>query len=166
MTPVTQLTDTDFAKPFKQYLEFYKGRMSEKLKEEAVAHASKFSMKFRPREVLYVMHPSIVAMKKFAEAGRLGIQGLRRNGQLLAAPKDGKIVEVTPENFEWATSFEDVGGHRYPRSWRASRMEHITDGIPSAPQWQQVLELHERQQITPEFQEGLAAADAGGTHQS
>ena len=38
-------------------------------------------------------------MKEFAESSELGLKGLRRNGQLMAAPLNGKIVELIPENF-------------------------------------------------------------------
>ena len=81
MTPVTQLTDTDFAKPFKEFLEVFKVKMARMLKEEVLAEGRKFSMKYRPMEIMYVMQHAIRAMKKHAEEGQLGIHGLRRNSE-------------------------------------------------------------------------------------
>ena len=67
MTPVCQLTDTDFAKTFKDFLNFFKNQMAKTLKEEAVAEGRKFSMKYRPREIAHVMARSIRAMKEEVE---------------------------------------------------------------------------------------------------
>ena len=81
---------------------------------------------------------------------QLGLQGHRRNGQLMTGPHEGKIVELTEEHFPWLgeEKFEkcrQVGGHRYPSSWLADRMAHVEDGVPKKVEWSQVLEIHERQ---------------------
>ena len=81
MTLATQLTDTDFAKPFKEFLEVFKVKMARMPKGQALAEGRTFSMKYRPREIMYVMQHAIRAMKKHAEEGQLGMHGLRRNSE-------------------------------------------------------------------------------------
>ena len=150
MTPVVQLTDTDFSFILKRALEFYKQEIARLRKEVAVRDGTKFSMKFDAREIMYIVSRAAEEVKKNAEAKKLGIQGLRRNGQLMTGPHDGKIVELAKETFPWLgdKEFEEVlqvGGHRYPTSWLADRYSHIKEGIPQKVEWPQVLEESEKQ---------------------
>ena len=80
-----------------------------------------------------------------AEAQQLGIWGLRRSGQFCTAPLEGKIVEVSEDKFPWAAKYPQIGGHRYLESWLKDRMQHIIDGVPKVPDWEEVLQNHERQ---------------------
>ena len=148
MTPVVQLTDTDFSYILKRYLEFYKLEVARMKKEKATREGRKFDMKFGPWEIMFLVSRAARDLKKRAEGEQLGLQGLRRNGQLMTAPlmtaHGGKIVELTEEHFPWIgeKKFENckqVGGHRFPSSWLEGRMQHLDNGVPKNVEWTQVL---------------------------
>ena len=103
-------------------------------------------MRFGPEETLFVIGTAVRKLKERAEAQQLGLVALRRNGQLMGGPLGGQIVELTPEQFPWVgeKAFQQVGSHRYPRSWLESRFDHLVDGVPKEVQWQEVLEAHEK----------------------
>ena len=101
MTPVVQLTDTDFAFLFKRYLEFWKLEIVKQRKEEAASRGESFQMKFGAREILFIVSRAVADLKVRAEKEQLGLHGLRRNGQFMAGHLDGKIVPLTAENFPW-----------------------------------------------------------------
>ena len=147
MTPVTQLTDTDFAKKFKEFLAYFKVEVARELKEQCLAEGRKFSMKYHPRQILFILVRACRALRQYAQDLDLGLQGLRRNGQLMAVPQDGKIVELTEEHFPWIADLAAPGGHRYPSEWLQERMSHVVEGIPAPPNWQHVLDAHERQEV-------------------
>ena len=144
MTPVVQLTDTDFSFLLKRHLEAAKWEIAQKLKEKALREGREFTMKFGAAEIMFIVCNAVRSLKTNAEAHQLGIFGLRRNGQLAVAPFEGKMVEITEEKFPWAAKFPQIGGHRYPSSWLENRMQHIEDGVPKAPEWKEVLLNHER----------------------
>ena len=90
--------------------------------------------------------------KRKAELKPVGLAGLRRNGQLAAAPKGGKIVPATREEFPWLdrdytrgiddsskSLFQQVGSHRFPKNWLEAWFKHIDEhGIPKFPDWSSV----------------------------
>ena len=144
MTPVVQLTDTDFSFIFKRRLEHAKQDVVKLLKEQAIKEGREFEWKLGAVQVMQMLYNAFREYKLRAEAQQLGICGLRRNGQLCTAPLGEKIVEVTEAQFPWAGKFQQVGGHRYPESWLKDRMQHISDGVPKVPEWEEVLQNHER----------------------
>ena len=146
MTPVAQVTDTDFSYIFKRELEVAKLELIKKIKEQCTKAGTKFKMRFGPAEILFVIGTAVRKLKERAEAQQLGLVALRRNGQLMGGPLGGQIVELTPEQFPWVgeKAFQQVGGHRYPRSWLETRFDHLVDGVPKEVQWQEVLEAHEK----------------------
>ena len=144
MTPVVQLTDTDFSFIFKRRLEQAKLEVVKLLKEQAIKEGRDFEWKLGAVQVMQMIYSAFREYKLRAEAQQLAMCGLRRNGQLCTAPLNGKIVEVTEALFPWAAKYPQVGGHRYPASWLKDRMQHISDGVPKVPEWEEVLQNHER----------------------
>ena len=101
MILVVQLTDTDFAFLFKRCLELRKHDIVKMRKEEATSKGETFQMKFGPREILFIVSRAFADLKIRSEREQLGLHGLRRNGQLMSGPCNGKIKELIVENFPW-----------------------------------------------------------------
>jgi len=104
-------------------------------------------MKCGAKEIMWMIKTAVREYKQKAEAKQLGIAGLRRNGQLAAGPKNGKIVPATRQEFAWLdrdhirgeadsskSLFQQVGSHRYPEPWLEDRFKHIDEhGFPKFP---------------------------------
>ena len=69
MTPVVQLTDSDFSYILKRHLEFYKLEIARFKKEKVVREGNKFDMKFGPWETMYLVSRAARDLKKRADGG-------------------------------------------------------------------------------------------------
>ena len=67
------------------------------MKQNALKEGRQFSTKCGAKEIMWMIKTAVREYKQKAEAKQLGLAGLRRNGQLAAAPKGGKIVPATRE---------------------------------------------------------------------
>ena len=82
MTPVLQLTDTDFAYLFKSNLANAKASLQQELKATASRKGERADMKYGLYEVMKLLQEAFQATKKQAAERNLVLAGLRRNGML------------------------------------------------------------------------------------
>ena len=82
MTPVLQLTDTDFAFLFKSNLTKAKANLQQELKATASRKGERASMKCGLYEMMRLLQESFQATKQQAAERNLVLAGLRRNGML------------------------------------------------------------------------------------
>ena len=80
MTPVLQLTDTDFAYLFKSNLAKAKAKLQQELKAAASRKGTRASMKCGLYEMMRLLQESFQATKEQAAERNLVLAGLRRNG--------------------------------------------------------------------------------------
>ena len=62
------------------------------MKHNALKEGRQFFMKRGAKEIMWMIKTAFREYKQKAEVKQLGLAGLRRNGQLAAAPKGSKIV--------------------------------------------------------------------------
>ena len=136
MTPVVQVTVTDFAFPIKRKIDQQKMKIVQEFKNAALKEGREVSFKMGPWELVKVLWRAISEFNKQADQQQLTVKALRRNGQLAYTCKGGEFVKITQENSPWVSKIGEIGSHRYPASWledrfasfdrssRSSRLDH------------------------------------------
>lgn len=141
MTPVTQVTDTDVAYPLKMKIRKFKSSLSQELKTLALKEGREVSFKMGCQELMQIVCKSVKEFREEVDPEELVLKALRRNGQLAFVPINGEFQKITQENSPWLEELKvgDLGGHRYPKSRLEDRFSWLFKGVPSAPDWKQVV---------------------------
>ena len=135
MTPVLQLTDTDFAFPCKRAAAAAKNHLGREMRTAAQKEGVKASFKCGVEEIVYICHKAHMAMVEMNAKDNLVLAGLRRNGMLVWRPdiKNGKLYNCSQES--WCKDLP-VGSHRMKDSWLEEREMWITpEGRPQKADW-------------------------------
>ncbi len=135
MTPVLQLTDTDFAFPCKRAAAAAKTELAREMRSAAVKENVKATFKCGVEEIVYIAHKAHVSMVQMNAKDSLVLAGLRRNGMLVWRPdiKNGRLYNCEAES--WCKDLP-VGSHRLKDSWLNGRMDWLTpEGRPQKADW-------------------------------
>ena len=142
MTPVLQITDTDFAAPFKASARRAKDDLRSLLKKRAREEGVKEAFVTGNREMLLILQRSLKEMREKNAAEKTVLKAARRNGLLAyrpqAKPGEDMMKLVKCDEQPWSADFPE-GNHRMKGEWLASRYDWLDqDGIPLEPDFSEV----------------------------
>jgi hypothetical protein len=137
MTPVLQITDTDFSYRLKSFALEAKRSMRKQLESKALKDGVDVTLKCGCYEILKIIVDSLSELKRVCDAERLVLSAARRNG-LLAWRPDMKARKFVPCSEQgWCADLPQCGAsHRLKTSWVEDRMKWLdADGVPLEPAW-------------------------------
>ena len=131
MTPVLQLTDTDFAFLFKALCERAKRRVLEAQKATCKKEGKREEFRCTPYNVFYIIQEGLKELALKTKERNLVLAGLRRNGMLAYRPTSKGLVKASEE--AWAKDLPEIS-HRLKESWRIERYSWLdAEGVPCKP---------------------------------
>ena len=131
MTPVLQLTDTDFAFLFKACCQAVKARVVTAQKAACKKEGKREEFKCTPYNVLYILQEGLKDLKLKTEERNLVLAGLRRNGMLAYRPTLKGLVRAAEE--AWAENLPE-DSHRLLEAWTIERYSWLdAEGVPCKP---------------------------------
>ena len=138
MTPVLQLTDTDFARQLKAISEEIKDEVRQELKLKALQEKVPASYKCFAYEVLKILQGSLKKLQVQTDKDLSVLKAARRNGMLAYRPDFEKMQLVRADSQSWAAGMPE-GSHRIKSSWLDSRYAWLdTSGRPKSPDFEQM----------------------------
>ena len=147
MTPVLQLTDTDFAFLAKNAAEWKKREMTKKMRERAQLKGEIPDYHMGHEEILEIVNAAHERMETDNAAKDIVVKAARRNGMLVFRPdwKEGRMVDV--ENDE---RFKDapLGSHRLQTDWLRGRKHwRDADGKPWPALWEKAEQVKKMEDL-------------------
>ena len=138
MTPVLQLTDTDFARQLKAISEEVKDEVRQELKLKAMQAKVPASYKCFAYEVLKILKLSLDRLEAKMEKDQSVLKAARRNGMLSYRPDFEQMQLVRSDSQSWAADMPE-GSHRFRSSWLDSRYAWLdTSGRPLSPDFERM----------------------------
>jgi hypothetical protein len=137
MTPVLQITDTDFAFLMKSYAEEVKRDVRVQLEAVAAQANKEVSLRCGALEIMQIIAGSLKKLKEKTMQKNVVLAAARRNGILAYRPdmKTGKLVDCSGQ--PWCEDLPQRGdSHRLQRGWVEDRMNwRDAEGKPLEPNW-------------------------------
>ena len=137
MTPVLQMTDTDFARRLKVLGQQAKEEVRQELKLKAIQEKKKETFHCGCREILEIVVRSVKKLEEEAVKGNLVLASARRNFMLSYRPDFKAKRLVRSDTQDWAKGLPE-GSHRIKESWAANRYSWLqadAEHRPLPPDW-------------------------------
>jgi hypothetical protein len=158
MTPVLQLTDTDFAFLFKAKATNAKERLKMDLKAKAKKEGTRESWNIGLYPMMKIISEALKGLEQETIDRNLVLAGLRRNGMLAYRPNVEKKFLYPLTDEEWVSKLP-FQSHRLKAAWCKDRLEwRDEEGVPARPEYKNLKNITRGADIAEE--EYCAAEEA------